>query len=99
MAQYMPDKIDLLIGNTMAQAPEVLHHIFALEGTLNQLPPMCCRNANRVLGANEVLAGLTTEEQKVAYLVHAIAVELYLADKSIDATVRPTQSILSEDYV
>lgn len=36
MAQHIPDKIDLLIGKTMAQAPDVLHHIFALEGTWYQ---------------------------------------------------------------
>ncbi|KAL2051335.1 hypothetical protein ABVK25_008387 [Lepraria finkii] len=80
MAQHIPDKIDLLIGKTMAQAPDVLHHIFALEG------------------ANEVLIALNTEAGKVAYLVHAIAVELYNADKSIDSTAGLTLLTLAKDH-
>jgi hypothetical protein len=39
------------------------------------------------IGANEVLTGLKTTESKAGYLIHIIAVELYKASKSIDATV------------
>ncbi|KAK4695193.1 hypothetical protein P7C71_g2517, partial [Lecanoromycetidae sp. Uapishka_2] len=60
--------MDKLISSAMQQAPQVLHHIFSLEG------------------ANEVLTGLETVESKAAYLIQIIAVELYKASKSIDAT-------------
>ena len=59
---------------------------------------MCCRNTDRNIGANEVLVALKTEAGKVAYLVHAIAVELYNADKSIDATVGLTLLTLAKDH-
>lgn len=59
---------------------------------------MCCRNADRNTGANEVLIALNTEAGKVAYLVHAIAVELYNADKSIDSTAGLTLLTLAKDH-
>jgi hypothetical protein len=89
MAQHnsSTDKIDELIRNTMEQAPELLQDIFVLEGKRCQPPLMCCHNTDRDVGANENFAALKTDSGKAAYLVHAIAFELYNADKSINASV------------
>ncbi len=38
-------------------------------------------------GANEAFQGLKTGESKVAFLIHAIGVQLYKADKELDPTV------------
>ena len=39
-------------------------------------------------GANEVFQGLETGESKVAFLIHAIGLQLYKADKELNPTAR-----------
>ena len=80
------DEVDQLLRSVMPQAPEVLHHVFALEG--KSLRSISSRaSLTKSLGANEVLLGLNTVESKVAYLIQIIAVELYKASKAISAKV------------
>lgn len=38
-------------------------------------------------GANEVFQGLETGESKVAFLIHAIGLQLYKADKELNPAV------------
>lgn len=86
MAQHS-DGVDRLLRTVMPEAPEVLHHVFALEGkSLKAF--LSYASLTKSLGANEVLLGLNTVESKVAYLVQIIAVELYKASKSINPKVR-----------
>ena len=91
MAQHS-DEVDRLLRTVMPQAPEVLHHIFALEGK-SKLSFLSHASLTKSLGANEVLLGLKTVESKVAYLIQIIAIGLYKASKAISAKVRFVQYI------
>ena len=86
MAQHS-DEVDRLLRTIMPHAPEVLHHVFALEGKSSR-SSMSQACLTKSLGANEVLLGLNTVESKAAYLVQIIAVELYKASKAISSKVR-----------
>ena len=91
MAQHS-DEVDRLLRAVMPQAPEFLHHVFALEGkSLRSF--LSHATLTRSLGGNEALLGLNTVESKVAYLIQIIAVELYKASKAISAKVRFVQYI------
>ena len=50
----------------------------------------------RDTGANEVYQGLKTGESKVAFLIYAIGVQLYKADKELDPSVCVIVYALSE---
>ena len=80
------DEVDRLLRAVIPQAPEVLHHVFALEGKA-LLPFLSQTSLTKSLGANEVLIGLNSVESKAAYLVQIIAVELYKASKEISPKV------------
>ena len=81
-----PDEVDRLLRAIMPHAPEVLHHVFALEG--RSLRSFLLQiSLTRSLGANEVLLGLNSVESKAGYLVQIIAVELYKASKAISPKV------------
>lgn len=49
-------------------------------------------------GANEVFQGLETGESKVAFLIHAIGLQLYKADKELNPTACLSVPNLIKDH-
>ncbi|KAL9123625.1 MAG: hypothetical protein Q9217_006959, partial [Psora testacea] len=68
-------------------APEVMHHIYALEGIAELLvmtKPIAALSLTKYTGANEILAQLKNEDSKVAYLIRITAIILHETSEAID---------------